>query len=37
MLKKSVALALLLLGLCVVVAQAGVPRVVVFENFGATW
>jgi hypothetical protein len=37
MLKKSLALALLILGLCFAIAQAGVPKVITMENFGATW
>ncbi len=37
MLKKSLALGLLMFGLCIAVAQAGVPRAVVLEEFGATW
>ena len=35
--KRSLAIALLLLGVVAVLAQAGVPKVVVLENFGATW
>lgn len=35
--RKSLALALLILGLCVTIAHAGVPKVVVIENLGATW
>ncbi len=34
---KKLALALLLMGLCVSVGQAGVPRVIAMENYGATW
>jgi len=37
MLKKSLALAVLLLGLAATFASAGVPKVVVLEEYGATW
>ena len=30
-------LALLLIGICISVAQASVPKVIVCEDFGATW
>ena len=37
MLKKSMAIAFLLLGLFTASATASVPRTVVMEKFGATW
>ena len=37
MFRKSLGIALLLLVIAPVLAQAGVPRVVMIEDFGATW
>ncbi len=37
MLKRSLVAAFMLLGLVAAYAQAGVPRVIVIENYGATW
>jgi hypothetical protein len=37
MLRKSLAIALLMLGMAAAIAGASVPKVVILEEYGATW